>query len=60
MLSKKCDICQIKKLKKDPAQLYIDENLFNICDECEMLLVVITEKVNEREKLIGDIDEQPI
>jgi hypothetical protein len=59
MLRPKCDICQIKKLQKDPAQLYIDSHLFNVCDECEMLLAVITDKINEREKNFGDIDEQP-
>jgi len=60
VLRKKCDICQDKKLSKDPAQVYIDTHYFLVCDECEMLLSIITEKVNEHEKLIGDIDEQPI
>jgi hypothetical protein len=62
VLKAKCDICKIKKLEKDSAQLYVDSHLFNVCDECEMLLAVITDKVNEREKNFGDIEinEQPI
>jgi hypothetical protein len=58
-----CDICQNKQLTEDPALLYIDAHKFHVCDECEMLLSVITEKVELHNASIANIeinDEQSI
>jgi hypothetical protein len=60
MLRPKCDLCHDKRAGKDPAVVYLGEHAYKVCDECEMLFAVITEKVEEQQKLFGDIDEQSI
>lgn len=52
----KCDICQNKQLSEDPALLYIDAHKFHVCDECEMLLSVINDKVKIHNEGVANID----
>lgn len=55
-MAKKCEACHKNKLPKDNAVVYLDDHPFNVCDECERLLMVILQKFEERE----DEDEQSI
>lgn len=55
-MAKLCEACNKNKLPKDNAVVYLDDHPFNVCDECERLLMVILQKFEERE----DIDEQSI
>lgn len=50
MMRKKCEACNKNKLPKDNAIVYLDEHPFNVCDECEKLLMVILQKFEEREE----------
>jgi hypothetical protein len=50
MAKKLCQACNKNKLPKDPAVVYLDEHPFEVCDECERLLVVILQKFEERDK----------
>jgi hypothetical protein len=56
MMAKLCEACNKNELPKDNAVVYLDDHPFNVCDECERLLMVILQKFEERE----DINEQSI
>jgi len=45
-----CEACHKKKLPKDNAIVYLGDHPFNVCDECERLLMVILQKFEEREE----------
>lgn len=64
MSEKLCQACNKKSLNEDPAIVYLDEHPFEVCDECEKLLMVILQKFEEREQKFeslapdeGDYDE---
>jgi hypothetical protein len=50
MMRKKCEACNKVKLPKDHATVYVGDHPFNVCDECEKLLVLILQKFEEREQ----------
>jgi hypothetical protein len=50
MSEKLCQACNAKKLNDDPAIVYLSEHPFEVCDECEKLLMVILQKFEQREK----------
>lgn len=45
-----CEACHKKELPKDNAVVYVSDHPFNVCDECERLLMVILQKFEEREE----------
>lgn len=48
--SKKCEITSCtNKLTKDPAKLVLGDTELQICEECERLLNIILEKVEEKQ-----------
>lgn len=49
-MRKKCEACNKNKLPKDNAIVYLGDHPFNVCDECERLLMVILQKFDEREQ----------
>lgn len=50
MPKKLCQACNKNKLPKDHATVYLGEHPFDVCDECERLLVVMLQKFEEREQ----------
>jgi len=54
-MDKLCEACNKNTLPKDNAIVYLDDHPFNVCDECEKLLMVILQKFEEKEE-----NEQPI
>lgn len=44
----KCNVCEANSLPESPAKIILDNGeQIEICDECERLLSVINEKMNE-------------
>jgi ribosome-binding protein aMBF1 (putative translation factor) len=46
-----CELCQQKEISETPAKIVLEDGEIKICDECELLLVTIEERVNREQSI---------